>query len=54
LGISAGAPVTNLLALANDEVGTRQFLYPTLQVPEPGTLALFGLAGPAASRRRSR
>jgi hypothetical protein len=44
LGISAGAPGTNLLPLAKKEVGTRQFRYPTLQVPEPGNLAPLGLA----------
>ena len=38
LGIAAGDPVTNLFPLANDDYGTRQFLYPF--VPEPGTLTL--------------
>ena len=43
LGINPGNPVTNLFPLANDDYSMRQFLYPTL-VPEPGTLALLGVA----------
>jgi hypothetical protein len=38
LGIAAGNPVTNLTPMANDDYGTRQFLYPF--VPEPNGLAL--------------
>lgn len=53
LGISAANPVGNLQPLTNDEFGTRQFLYPTLAVPEPTTtwLALGGLALLGGSRR---
>ncbi|HEY6563461.1 MAG TPA: hypothetical protein VIY86_03145, partial [Pirellulaceae bacterium] len=37
LGIAPGNPVTNLFPLANDDYGTRQFLYP---IPEPGILGI--------------
>lgn len=45
VGIGPTNPVTNLTPLANDDYGTRQFLYPSLTVslstvPEPSTLAL--------------
>jgi hypothetical protein len=43
-----------LVALQNDDYGTRQFLYP--QIPEPSTLALaaLGLLGLGVAGRRRR
>ena len=40
LGISAGNPLSNLIPLTADEYGMRQFLYPIVAVPEPGSLML--------------
>jgi MYXO-CTERM domain-containing protein len=57
LGIAPGNPVTNLFPLTNDDFGTRQFLYPSLEgTPEPSALAFaaVGLAGVFVSRRRAR
>ena len=54
LGIAPGNPVGNPLPLSNDDYGMRQFLYPFIGVPEPGTLGLLtiGLFGFLSTRRR--
>ncbi len=43
-GQGLGGQFGNLRPLANDDYGTRQFLYPSV-IPEPSSLALAGLGG---------
>lgn len=41
LGVGASNPLSNLVALTNDEYAMRQFLYPNISaVPEPGSIVL--------------
>ena len=59
LGIAAGNPVSDPLPLRNDDFGTRQFLYPSLNlIPEPSTYCLLLTAllslGVLRLRRRGR
>ncbi len=55
LGVGESNPLSNLVALTNDEYAMRQFLYPTA-VPEPGSIAMITLvsSGVALRFRRRR
>lgn len=54
LGIGPNNPLSNLVPLSNSDYGIRQFLYPSLAVPEPSSLALLGCAAVIGMVRRNR
>lgn len=54
LGIGPNNPIGNLVPLSNDDYGIRQFLYPSLAVPEPTSATLIGFAAVLGLVRRNR